>query len=1052
MGGIYTIHTYFNSEQVVGIINAIVMLVGGASPDAEYVTLLRVAAMIGLFLAVTYGFCKARGEEAGMYLVMVAIFYATLFTPRVTVTVEDHGAGAGAPVAIDNVPLGLAFFASTTSQIGHYLTQRTETFFSLPDTTLSIAQGGLMGAPRALRLAQSAAMPDPILAQDMINFMRDCINPELVATPATVTALMQSTNIWFDISNAGTLNLVNPGRMVVMAGNVNASDCATAYTLIDARLAPAATTELQRIARMIFPSAAPATANTLLASMLPAAEGLIMTASATTTEGIRQRMMINMLNDTSANMAQITNDPTAAQTALAHSMAASSANVAYSVMAKLAQETLPLVRNAIELVILGVFPIVLVLVIIAGTKGGTVLRSYVLTMLWVQMWAPLYAIVNYVGTMASAKSLRASLAGTDGLAIANAAQLLNTTISTEAVTGLLTIAVPMIALAIVKGGEVAMTSVTGSLTGPADRAAAKTGEQVGSGNVSMGNTSWGNHSAYTASANKSNTSFGYSSGNWGQVEDGWGIDTIRGDANGTPFAKVSSPKFGNSGVESSVKSNLEAGRGASSGRDSVTAREASAGLNAGVSAGFTKADASVASAAVAQALNTQIGGGQRFSSGDFTSSIFGTGSSDSNKLVTSNNAVMGLGGEVAVNATANNKFSNPTKGSQASKAVDGAAAAIAAGAVPPGTVKTLEKAPDAAAFGVAGKYGLQTKTTEGVNNAGESGTSTDQRQQIAKNFDQVREAAFSILGTNATTGQKAALNTVLGQVGEKLDSSYQTNLKSTLSDKASEDTSRKSTVGVSVGANKDTINQAAMQEAAREMGVPPSRVNRAMATNENGFQDRVAAISGEMLAGTYMPKGTPVAGIDGQSIQPPKSVSQERSDGQKAVESERAANDSKARSAGENFRGAARADAERKGAPAANSDVNITPAAEMYGAGAEKAASGQAMMKDAAPVNGGVTRAARFAFSDNSGMLRLASTSLFGGIGDVAKSPQQIEQGFKQLAAADPEARAILRDIGTTGRPVTEQDINRLSERADAVRGQNQGKQDATPSFTMTGP
>lgn len=1049
----YTIYTYFNSEQVVGVINAIVMLVGGASADPDYVTLLRIAAMIGLFMAVTYGFCKARGEEAGMYLVMVAIFYATLFTPRVTVTVEDHGAGAGAPVPIDNVPLGLAFFASTTSQIGHYLTQRTETFFSLPDTTLAISQGGLMGGPRALRLAQSASMPDPILAQDMINFMRDCINPELVTSPAAVNSLMQSTNIWADIGPSGSLNLVNAGRLVVLAGNVAAISCLDAYTNeIGPRLAPAATTEFQRIARLIFPGATAATANTLLGSMLPAAEGLIMTASATTTEGIRQRMMINMLNDTSSNMAQITNDPTAAQTSLAHSMAASSANVAYSVMAKLAQETLPLVRNAIELVILGVFPIVLVLVIIAGTKGGTVLRSYVLTMLWVQMWAPLYAIVNYVGTMASAKSLRASLAGTDGLAIANAAQLLNTTISTEAVTGLLTIAVPMIALAIVKGGEVAMTSVTGSLTGPADRAAAKTGEQVGSGNVSMGNTSWGNHSAYTASANKSNTSFGYSSGNWGQVEDGWGIDTIRGDANGTPFAKVSSPKFGNSGVESSVKSSAEAGRGASSGRDSVTAREASAVLNAGVSAGFTKADASVASAAVAQALNTQIGGGQRFSSGDFTSSIFGTGSSDSNKLVTSNNAVMGLGGEVAVNATANNKFSNPTKGSQASKAVDGAAAAIAAGAVPPGTVKTLEKAPDAAAFGVAGKYGLQTKTTEGVNNAGESGTSTDQRQQIAKNFDQVREAAFSILGTNATTGQKAALNTVLGQVGEKLDSSYQTNLKSTLSDKASEDTSRKSTVGVSVGANKDTINQAAMQEAAREMGVAPSQINRAMVTNQNGFQDRVAAISGEMLAGTYVPQGKPVTGIDGQSIQAPKSVGQERSDGLKAVDSERSANDGKARSAGENFRGAARADAERKGAPAANSDVNIAPAAEMYGAGAEKAASGQAMMKDAAPVNGGITRSARFAFSDNSGMLRLASTSLFGGIGDVAKSPQQIEQGFKQLAAADPEARAILHDIGKTGRPVTTEDINRLSERADAVRGQNQGKQDATPSFTMAGP
>lgn len=69
----------------------------------------RVAAMLGIFLSVCYGFLRARGEDAAHYLVMVAIFYTTLFVPRVTVTIEDHGSGAGAPVIVDNVPLGLAF-------------------------------------------------------------------------------------------------------------------------------------------------------------------------------------------------------------------------------------------------------------------------------------------------------------------------------------------------------------------------------------------------------------------------------------------------------------------------------------------------------------------------------------------------------------------------------------------------------------------------------------------------------------------------------------------------------------------------------------------------------------------------------------------------------------------------------------------------------------------------------------------------------------------------------------------------------------------------------
>ncbi len=97
-------------------------------------------------------------------------------------------------------------------------------------------------------------------------------------------------------------------------------------------------------------------------------------------------MLINALNDTSSNLAQIMNDPASGQVALGARIAASNANASYAVMAKLGQETLPLVRNAIELVIIGIFPIVFLLIIIADTKGGgMVLRTYVTGMFWVQL-------------------------------------------------------------------------------------------------------------------------------------------------------------------------------------------------------------------------------------------------------------------------------------------------------------------------------------------------------------------------------------------------------------------------------------------------------------------------------------------------------------------------------------------------------------------------------------------------------------------------------------------------------------------------------------------
>ena len=256
MGGVYTIYAYFNSEQIQAILNSVVMLVGSSGVNGDYLSIIRVAAMMGLLMAVCYGFVRARGEDAAQYLLMVALFYSTLFVPRVTVSIEEHGgSGAGAPIVVDNVPLGLAFFASTTSHIGYWLADTTETFFSLPDTSLRLSTHGLMGGVRALRLAQSAAVPDPVLAQDLINFMRDCINPELAMTPTYVSSLLSSTNIWKDLGPTG-IGVLNPGRMVTLSGALGAQACDYAYsTTLNPLIAPAATSEFARIAKMLSPTA-----------------------------------------------------------------------------------------------------------------------------------------------------------------------------------------------------------------------------------------------------------------------------------------------------------------------------------------------------------------------------------------------------------------------------------------------------------------------------------------------------------------------------------------------------------------------------------------------------------------------------------------------------------------------------------------------------------------------------------------------------------------------------------------------------------------------------
>lgn len=1067
MGNVYTIYCYFNADQIQGILNAVVMLMGSGGVDGDYLSLVRVAALLGTFMAVCYGFLRARGEDAAHYMLMVAIFYTTLFVPRVSVTIEDHGGvGVGAPIVVDHVPIGLAFFASTTSHIGYWLTDKTETFFSLPDSSLRLSSHGLMGGARALRLAQSVAMPDPILAQDVTNFMRECINPELVVSPTLVNSLLVSKDIWTDLGPSG-IGVLNPGRMVTLSGTTGSVQCDEAYSnRIGPRLAPAATSEFARIAQILSPNASPATANTMLASLLPASEGLIMTASASTTDAIRQRMMINMLNDTSSNMAQVMNDPTAAQTALGTAMATSNANTSYSVMARLAQETLPLVRNAIELVVLGIFPIVLILIIIAGSKGGMVLRSYVMTMLWVQLWAPLYAIVNYVGMMAGAKNFKAALAGVDGVAVNNAAALLQNTISAEAVTGMLTISVPMIAMAIIKGGEAGLAGITTGMTGPADRSANKVGEQVGSGNVSMGNTSWGNYSTNNASGNKSNTAFSHVTPNRGDIQTETGSFTARGSFAGTPNAIGNlNAELGNPGVSGSHGSKVEAMKIGASGDRAELSSSSSTGLNTGTLAQFTQQEGAAAAGKISKALDSTFGGDSSWTSRDGAGNVRSNAQGVGTESRQGHNSELSLGGNLGVKAGAEVAATPPKPNSPPPAAIQQGTSVPAAnatttqpgaavpalggqhGAVPTttqggvpaaspaspqqqidnlaqNTANKLGNLPTKSSYGPTASYGGGVKDGENQSWTGTQSTSADTQQRVEKNFDKAAKAVEALMAKTSNSGERAAMQSFLGSLARSTNATYSTNVGQSYSQQASNTTQRNDGSGASVQVNDNARYGA---ELLRQAGGNASRaLNKAAVP---AVQNAVASHVGTQVANENNPRGGPSVGMDGQPIETPKAVATQRNEGEAAVAQQRPKDVANAKSAGAGYIREANSHRTPMGAPATTAMPDQSPAQTLLSNNRGGAERGFNNTQDSQAVNGGLNRTSAAIFNDKAGFGRLLDASFGFGLFGQAKTPEEIRQPLEQLASVDSSSRSRLAQIGKNGR-VSEEDMEFLAGRA----------------------
>jgi hypothetical protein len=520
MANTYIAHTYFNQDEYVGMLNAIVMICGGAGGSGDYTMLVKTVAIIGLMSVMLFGIWRARGEDAVSYVIAFAIIYSCLFIPRVTVEVHDHGAqivGARAPRTVDNVPIGLAFFVTATSRIGYWLTNQFDMVFSLPNG-MDYKNAGLMGGSRLLREVAGGRM-DQQLANDISAFVQYCLNPEIVASggleasPMSFYNISKQSDIWDYIKPA-----LNAGRPVSLPSEtglmycIGTNDDLDAYYKLTNKITGQTSVMLRELAQKIFPTADTSAATATIIATLPQVEAFVYGASASAQTSIRQGMVLNLFNDLGSNVGSAMNNPSAVLQSMGAAQAASNANASFRISAELAKQSLPFVHNVIELIIIGIFPIVFLLMVAAGPKVGFVIRNYVVALLWIQLWAPIYAIVNYIGMMQVASNVKPVMIGTNGLTISNVSSAYDTLLSGEAIAGMMTGLVAVISFAILKGGEVAMSGLVQSVTRPAESAAQQAGSQAGSGKVDMGNVNWGNVTAYNTSANQHNNAPSIKSG------------------------------------------------------------------------------------------------------------------------------------------------------------------------------------------------------------------------------------------------------------------------------------------------------------------------------------------------------------------------------------------------------------------------------------------------------------------------------------------------------------------------------------------------------------
>lgn len=486
----WEIYAYQNADSLFGVFNAAAAI--HASND--YSAALAAVAFCGFVAAlVAYAFAPEK-LQGWKWLATVVLVFSVLIVPKVTVGIVDKTGGSPVKV-VGNVPFGVAMLGGITSTIGNTLTGLFETAFqvipgvgALP-AELSYQRNGLMFGNRLIRETGNVVFQDPAFRTDLINFIHNCTTYDLIDGTLAPAAFSASDDVWPLMASP------NPARfstLTASVGSVSIDTCPNVYLNLNGRL-PAQITRIQgRLAFQLNPTLPVAAAASVIAGQIQQAylKNSIANAANTAADIIRQNAVLNAIEDTGKIVGQKVNDPAAMVLAVGRAQAVAQQNASWLNYGKVAEQALPVFRNVVEAMTYAMFPLfVMLLLLTSGRETMLAFKGYAAILIWIQLWPPLYAILNYMASIYAAYDLAAAAnlgTGTKALALQTASTIYSRAISGEAVVGYLAISIPFIAWAALKRMENFGTALVGGLSGLQGMISSGTSAST-VGNVAMGN-------------------------------------------------------------------------------------------------------------------------------------------------------------------------------------------------------------------------------------------------------------------------------------------------------------------------------------------------------------------------------------------------------------------------------------------------------------------------------------------------------------------------------------------------------------------------------------
>ncbi len=533
----YELFTLGGGVYLVDLLNAVAAITGGGA----FVTLAQIAGVAGLAWALFRTAFGGSWKDNAKWLLLFIAVWGAMVVPKATVRVVDRLDPALAPAAVANVPMGLALFASVTSQIGDGLTRLTEQAFSLPND-LAYRRHGLIFGARLAAEATRMEVTDAVFARNLRAYARQCVFHALLLGHISADDLRESTDIWRLVTATGSPSAgASPARMVEYA--TRGAPSGTGATTVDREIVTCAVAaarlnalwgaEITRASgifgQRLFPGArTQALARAELMAALPAAHAYLIGASRTAAEILRQQMVLNAVHDAGEQWAAEAGNA-AALRAYTEARAETQTVSAYRAIGRQAETWVPMLRIVFECLYVGAFPMAVLLMLTPA--GAGIFRSYFSGLVWLQSWGPLYAVLHRIsmGEAAERMSAGALMPGGDmGVSLVAQAGIQAVASDVAVMSGYLSMSVPFLAAALAYGVGRA-TALATSVLAVGQEAASSAAHEGTTGNVSLANTQSDTHRFATVEGHQVRTSLHADTGRYTGFAPGGAGFTVTGD-------------------------------------------------------------------------------------------------------------------------------------------------------------------------------------------------------------------------------------------------------------------------------------------------------------------------------------------------------------------------------------------------------------------------------------------------------------------------------------------------------------------------------------------